>query len=273
MPCCTSSRPRTLLPLPLRLLWPACQRASARLVPRACLPTDCLPVCTHHCLSPPHSAPHQCHSFARTSGRVGAQHARCGLQSVAAWRRAGGCQGGWPRRQSSARAALAGSGWLCATQTVPNVPWIVASPPPLARRPAIALGTHAQVFELLPGMDSRAAWHEAALLRECIHDRIVPLYGVAIKARRGGAQLRPPKLPECSTMGGESSRRCCCWPAGRTGGRRAPRLPSTVHLCCCAVAEPQGLLLILVTRLMEGGSLTTALQIQEQREVLRWQAG
>ncbi|PSC75307.1 Serine threonine-kinase CTR1 [Micractinium conductrix] len=73
----------------------------------------------------------------------------------------------------------------------------------------------AKVFELLPGMDSRAAWHEAALLRECIHDRIVPLYGVAIK----------------------------------------------------------GLLLILVTRLMEGGSLTTALQIQEQREVLRWQAG
>jgi hypothetical protein len=38
-----------------------------------------------------------------------------------------------------------------------------------------------QVIELLPGMDSDIAWREAALLRDCSHERIVPLYGVALK--------------------------------------------------------------------------------------------
>ena len=38
-----------------------------------------------------------------------------------------------------------------------------------------------QVIELLPGMDSHTAWREAALLRDCTHERIVPLYGVAFK--------------------------------------------------------------------------------------------
>ena len=38
-----------------------------------------------------------------------------------------------------------------------------------------------QVFMLLPDMDSGAVWREVALLRNCAHRRIVPLYGVAIK--------------------------------------------------------------------------------------------
>ncbi len=41
--------------------------------------------------------------------------------------------------------------------------------------------TGLQVIELDPGVDSRAVWHEARLMRRCVHDRIVPLYGIAIK--------------------------------------------------------------------------------------------
>jgi hypothetical protein len=37
------------------------------------------------------------------------------------------------------------------------------------------------VYELLPGVDSRAAWQEARLLRNCTHPRIVPLLGIAIR--------------------------------------------------------------------------------------------
>jgi hypothetical protein len=38
-----------------------------------------------------------------------------------------------------------------------------------------------QVIKLLPGMDSHTVGREAALLRDCTHERIVPLYGVALK--------------------------------------------------------------------------------------------
>jgi hypothetical protein len=41
-----------------------------------------------------------------------------------------------------------------------------------------------QVFELLPGIESQEAWQEAALLCHCAHDRIVPLYGVALTVRK-----------------------------------------------------------------------------------------
>jgi hypothetical protein len=40
-----------------------------------------------------------------------------------------------------------------------------------------------QVFELLPGIESQEAWHEAALLCHCAHDRVVPLYGIALTVR------------------------------------------------------------------------------------------
>ncbi|KAI3427363.1 hypothetical protein D9Q98_010279 [Chlorella vulgaris] len=38
-----------------------------------------------------------------------------------------------------------------------------------------------KVFELLPELDSSAVWREVALLRQCRHPRIVPVYGVAMK--------------------------------------------------------------------------------------------
>jgi len=38
-----------------------------------------------------------------------------------------------------------------------------------------------QVVELFSGVDSQAAWHEAVLLRKCVHRRIVPLLGVALE--------------------------------------------------------------------------------------------
>lgn len=41
--------------------------------------------------------------------------------------------------------------------------------------------TALQVCELLPGTDSRAIWREVSILRSCAHERIVPLFGVALK--------------------------------------------------------------------------------------------
>lgn len=38
-----------------------------------------------------------------------------------------------------------------------------------------------KVTELLSGVESQSIWRETALLRRCIHERIVPLYGVALK--------------------------------------------------------------------------------------------
>lgn len=49
-----------------------------------------------------------------------------------------------------------------------------------------------QVIELLPGMDSHTAWREAALLRDCTHERIVPLYGVALKVWTCNRRPPPP---------------------------------------------------------------------------------
>ena len=46
-----------------------------------------------------------------------------------------------------------------------------------------------QVFELQPGVESGAIWQEVCLLRRCIHERIVPLLGVAVKVSE--AQLPP----------------------------------------------------------------------------------
>ena len=47
-----------------------------------------------------------------------------------------------------------------------------------------------QVFELGAGITSEAVWREVSLLRCCCHPRIVPVHGVAIKARgeRGGVR-------------------------------------------------------------------------------------
>lgn len=39
-----------------------------------------------------------------------------------------------------------------------------------------------QVFQLGNGTDSHAVWREVALLRRCVHERILPLYGVALRA-------------------------------------------------------------------------------------------
>jgi hypothetical protein len=38
-----------------------------------------------------------------------------------------------------------------------------------------------KVFAQQPGMDSQAFWQEVALLRRCVHPRIVPVYGVAVQ--------------------------------------------------------------------------------------------
>ena len=42
-----------------------------------------------------------------------------------------------------------------------------------------------KVFEIDPGIDSGRIWREAAMLRDCVHERIVPLYGIALRVRRG----------------------------------------------------------------------------------------
>lgn len=47
-----------------------------------------------------------------------------------------------------------------------------------ATTPAPRLAT--QVFELAPGAASQRMWQEVALLRDCLHERLVPLYGVAV---------------------------------------------------------------------------------------------
>ena len=40
-----------------------------------------------------------------------------------------------------------------------------------------------QAVELQPGVASGAFWREATIQQRCIHARIVPLYGVAIRVR------------------------------------------------------------------------------------------
>ncbi|EFN50972.1 hypothetical protein CHLNCDRAFT_141610 [Chlorella variabilis] len=40
-----------------------------------------------------------------------------------------------------------------------------------------------KVYELDHGMDASVMWREAAMLRDAVHDHIVPLYGVAVKGR------------------------------------------------------------------------------------------
>jgi hypothetical protein len=40
-----------------------------------------------------------------------------------------------------------------------------------------------QVFELQPGTDCQAMWREAAILRDCKHERIMALHGVAISGQ------------------------------------------------------------------------------------------
>jgi hypothetical protein len=49
--------------------------------------------------------------------------------------------------------------------------------------------TALQVCELLPGTDSRAIWREVSILRSCAHERIVPLFGVALKVWRAACSL------------------------------------------------------------------------------------
>ena len=67
-----------------------------------------------------------------------------------------------------------------------------------------------QVFQLHPGMQSRAFWHEISLLARCMHPRVVPVYGVAIQARSWAGEqiwLRPCRwhlfngCPPPSTLG------------------------------------------------------------------------
>ncbi|PRW45625.1 hypothetical protein C2E21_6054 [Chlorella sorokiniana] len=72
-----------------------------------------------------------------------------------------------------------------------------------------------KVFEPADGAASHRMWREVALLRDCVHERLVPLYGVAMS----------------------------------------------------------GNMLLLVQRLMHGGSLQQALQQPGKREALRWEAG
>ena len=55
----------------------------------------------------------------------------------------------------------------------------------------------AQVFELQAGLDSRRAWREAQLLRRCAHERLVPLYGVALA---GGLVMLAQRLMEGGSL-------------------------------------------------------------------------
>lgn len=58
------------------------------------------------------------------------------------------------------------------------------------------LPTTLQAIELAPGMSSQLFWQEAQLLRHCIHDRIVPLYGVGIQVRWCSEMVPIPEHPE-----------------------------------------------------------------------------
>ena len=102
------------------------------------------------------------------------------------------------------------------------------------------------MFELLPGADLQAVWDEAALLRQCAHERIVPLFGVAVQV---GGLLKPAGQVQCH-------------------GRGAAH-PADGPL---SAALPQGRLLMLVMGLMRGGSLRAALQRPDRRPALQWYA-
>jgi len=153
-----------------------------------------------------------------------------------------------------------------------------------------------QVFELHPGMHSQAFWHEISLLARCMHPRIVPVYGVAIQARRWVCQRLP--LDACTHS---------CVVAGRLQAHMhtlAPALlppvdgPSTTCRdafnlsilnspfsilnsilnspfelpLALASASAQGQLLMVAVELMLGGSLRAALLDPERQHELRWDA-
>ena len=79
----------------------------------------------------------------------------------------------------------------------------------------------AQVFELEPGLSSGRVWREVALLRRCIHPRIVPVLGVAIQV----------SVMRCGSGSGDG---CCCyrccwggWPAWLAAWQSMRR-----NMCC-----------------------------------------
>ena len=47
------------------------------------------------------------------------------------------------------------------------------------------------MYELDHGMDASVMWREAAMLRDAVHDHIVPLYGVAVKVGCCGSWQLP----------------------------------------------------------------------------------
>lgn len=95
-------------------------------------------------------------------------------------------------------------------------------------------------------MHSSAVWREAAMLRDCGHARIVPLFGVALKVG-------------------------CRWPAVPLCSDRLSALAPTPHLSlppCLA----QGQIVLLAMDLMKGGTLRAALQDAHKRAALHWLA-
>ena len=117
--------------------------------------------------------------------------------------------------------------------------------------------------------DSSVVWSEAAMMRHCSHERIVPLYGVASKVGGVAGGLDSVVLGVgvgCSggwvlwvdAAPGAGARFCCYCP---TCGAR---------LRCMHVA--QGPLMFLAMELMLGGSLQAAIIDPEKRQQLQWHA-
>ena len=89
------------------------------------------------------------------------------------------------------------------------------------------------------------AWEEVGMLRHCIHPRIVPLYGVAIQVLKLPAAAVESWHVQCTHSG--------MWHAKNTKN------------------NVQGPYLLLVMELMEGGSLSAALQDAKGLHLLKWQ--
>lgn len=75
-----------------------------------------------------------------------------------------------------------------------------------------------QVFELQPGLDSRVAWREVSLLRQCVHERLVPLLGVALTVGAVGEHAQHSGLATLQRWRKPSQ---CVTPAGLLSCRAA----------------------------------------------------
>lgn len=70
-----------------------------------------------------------------------------------------------------------------------------------------------QVFELADGVASRRMWQEVTLLRDCVHERLVPLYGVAMSVRN---QLAVRHASQCRGLLGTFAMSGSCLPKLRS---------------------------------------------------------